>query len=40
MQAGRALGWKRLIPLALFGFFAAQWLQEARRREDTPDRTI
>jgi hypothetical protein len=40
MQAGRGLGWKRLIPLALFGYFAAQWLQEARRREDTPDRTI
>jgi hypothetical protein len=40
IQAGRALGWKRLIPLALFGFFAAQWLEEARRREGTPDRTI
>ena len=39
MQAGRALGWQRLIPLALLGFLAAQWVQEARR-EDTPDRTI
>ena len=39
MQAGRALGWQRLIPLALLGFLAAQWMQEARR-EDTPDRTI
>jgi hypothetical protein len=37
MQAGRALGWQRLIPLALLGFLAAQWVQEARRREDTPD---
>jgi hypothetical protein len=35
MQAGRALGWQRLIPLALLGFLAAQWVQEARR-EDTP----
>ena len=39
MQAGRALGWQRLFPLALLGFLAAQWVQEARR-EDTPDRTI
>ena len=39
MQAGRALGWQRLIPLALLGFLAAQWVQEARRR-DVPDRVI
>jgi hypothetical protein len=39
MQAGRALGSQRLIPLALLGFLAAQWVQEARR-EDTPDWTI
>jgi hypothetical protein len=37
MQAGRALGWQRLIPLALLGFLAAQWVQEARRA-DTSDR--
>jgi len=35
MQAGRALGWQRLIPLALLGFLAAQWVREARR-QDTP----
>ena len=35
MQAGRALGWQRLIPLALLGFLATQWVREARR-EDTP----
>jgi hypothetical protein len=35
MQAGRVLGWQRLIPLVLLGFLAAQWVQEARR-EDTP----
>jgi hypothetical protein len=40
MQAGRALGWQRLIPLALLGFLAAQWVQEARRQEDTRDRAI
>ena len=39
MQAGRALGWQRFIPLALLGFLAAQWVQEARRRE-VPDRVI
>jgi hypothetical protein len=40
MQAGRALGWQRLIPLALLGFLAAQWVQEARRQEDRRDRAI
>ena len=39
MQAGRALGWQRLIPLALLGLLTAQWVQEARRR-DIPDRVI
>ena len=37
MQAGRALGWQGLIPLALLGFLAAQWVQEARRG-NTSDR--
>jgi hypothetical protein len=40
MQAGRTLGWQRLVPLALLGFLATQWVQEARRRGDIPDRTI
>ena len=39
IQAGRALGWRRLIPLALLGFLAAQWVQEARRG-DTSDRVM
>jgi hypothetical protein len=39
MQAGRTLGWQRLVPLALLGFLAAQWVKEARRPEETPDRT-
>ena len=38
IQAGRALGW-RLIPLALLGFLAAQWVQEARG-SDTPRRIV
>jgi hypothetical protein len=33
MQAGRALGWHRLFPLALLGFLAAQWVKETRQRE-------
>jgi hypothetical protein len=38
MQAGRALGWQRLIPLALLGFLATQWVKEARREDTTrPD---
>ena len=40
MQAGRVFGWQRLIPLALLGFLAAQWVQEALRQEDTRDRAI
>ena len=39
IQAGRALGWRRLIPLALLGFLAAQWVQEARGA-DTPGRIV
>ena len=39
IQAGRVLGWRRLIPLALLGFLAAQWVQEARRGH-TPNRIV
>jgi hypothetical protein len=39
MQAGRALGWQRLIPLALLGFLAAQWVQKARGG-DRPSRIV
>ena len=28
MQAGRTLGWQRIIPVVLLGFLAAQWLRE------------
>jgi uncharacterized membrane protein len=30
VQAGRALGWQRLVPFALLGFMAAQWARERR----------
>ena len=36
MQAGRALGWQRLIPLALLGFLAAQWVQGSAARRHHP----
>jgi hypothetical protein len=36
IQAGRTFGWQRLVPPALLGVLAAQWVKEARR----PDRTI
>jgi hypothetical protein len=28
MQAGRAIGWQRIVPLALLGFLAAQWVRD------------
>jgi hypothetical protein len=28
MQAGRAIGWQRIVPLALLGFLAAQWARD------------
>jgi hypothetical protein len=30
VQVGRSVGWQRAIPVALFGFMAAQWLREYR----------
>jgi hypothetical protein len=32
MEAGRSLGWQRIVPIALLGFLATQW---ARERRDT-----
>jgi hypothetical protein len=31
LQAGRSLGWERIVPIALLGFLAAQWLREGRK---------
>jgi hypothetical protein len=30
VQAGRALGWQRIIPVALLGLLAAQWAREGK----------
>jgi hypothetical protein len=30
VEAGRALGWQRIVPVALLGFMAAQWAREYR----------
>jgi hypothetical protein len=30
IQAGRALGWQRIVPIVLLGFMAAQWARENR----------
>jgi hypothetical protein len=35
LQAGRSLGWQRIIPVALLAFLAAQWVRE--RGERTPE---
>jgi len=32
LQAGRSLGWQRLVPIALLAFMAAQWAREHRDR--------
>ncbi len=30
VQAGRALGWQRIVPVVVLGFMAAQWMRERR----------
>jgi hypothetical protein len=30
VQAGRTLGWQRIVPVALLGFLATQWAREYR----------
>jgi hypothetical protein len=39
MQAGRALGWQRVVPVALLVFLAAQWVQQARQG-DSDDQSM
>jgi uncharacterized membrane protein len=34
VEAGRALGWQRIIPVALLGFLAAQWVRDNHNRTD------
>jgi hypothetical protein len=33
LQAGRTLGWQRIIPVALLGLLAAQWAREAKTQK-------
>jgi hypothetical protein len=33
MQAGRALGWERFVPVALLGLLAAQWARESKTQK-------
>ena len=34
LQAGRALGWQRIVPIVLLGFMASQWTREHRENRD------
>ena len=36
VQVGRAVGWQRIVPVALFGFMAAQWAREYRAHSQEP----
>lgn len=33
VEAGRTIGWQRLVPLALLGIVAAQWTRDYRSRD-------
>jgi hypothetical protein len=33
VEAGRSIGWQRLLPLALLGIVAAQWARDYRERD-------
>jgi len=37
VQVGRSVGWQRVVPLALFGFMAAQWLHEYRENRHSAE---
>ena len=34
VEAGRTIGWQRIVPVALLGFLAAQWAREYRNKTD------
>jgi hypothetical protein len=36
VQAGRSLGWQRLVPIALVGIMVAQWAREHRDQDKPP----
>ncbi len=33
VEAGRSIGWQRIVPVALLGFMAAQWAREYREQD-------
>lgn len=33
VEAGRSIGWQRIVPIALLGFMAAQWTREYRDQD-------
>jgi hypothetical protein len=33
VEAGRTIGWQRIVPVAVLGFVAAQWAREYRGRD-------
>ena len=37
IQAGRALGWQRLVPLLLIGILGVQWARETHKDADRSD---
>jgi hypothetical protein len=39
LQIGRAVGWQRILPIAVLGFMAAQWAREHREQgsKERPD---
>jgi len=34
LQAGRAIGWQRIVPIVLLGFMASQWTREQRQNRN------
>ncbi len=34
IEAGRTLGWQRIVPIALLGFIVAQWAREHREHRE------
>jgi hypothetical protein len=35
-EAGRTIGWQRIVPVAILGFVAAQWARESRGQGKQP----
>ena len=40
VEAGRSLGWQRILPVALLGFMAAQWTREHRAHREERARAV